>query len=82
MSFITENNIDDPHDREIFFEEYFDEWSDECKERLYIWEVFHNLLWCMWAMMMWEQRKESIYKRIANDKYLALQACGKHKISL
>lgn len=82
MSFITENNIDDPHDREIFFEEYFDEWNDECKERLYIWEVFHNLLWCMWAMMMWEQRKESIYKRIANDKYIALQTCGKHKISL
>lgn len=73
MSFITENNIQDEAKRQAFYDVYFDEFNDEIKKRLQIWESFHNLLWCTWAMMMWEDEYEPIYKKIAKEKYIALQ---------
>lgn len=73
MSFLSENNIVDPTLRKQFYDTYFDHMDDEIWHRLHVWECFHNLLWCMWAMMMWEQRHEEIYKSIAKDKYQALQ---------
>lgn len=75
MSFITENKITDKKERERFYQCYFDEMTEEIEERLNVWETYHNLLWCMWAMMMWEHRKEDIYQQIAKDKYEALNTC-------
>lgn len=43
------------------------------RRQLDIWENFQNLLWCCWAMMMWESRHESVYRAIARDKYEALK---------
>ncbi|MGX8834599.1 phosphotransferase [Amedibacillus sp. YH-ame6] len=73
MSFITENQIVDETLRERFYRVYFDEITPEIRRELFIWENVHNLLWCMWAMMMWEHRHEDIYQSIAKDKYEALQ---------
>lgn len=72
MSFISENNIYDTEARETFYHAYFDEITPLIREQLSLWEDFHNLLWCTWAMMMWEQRHEDIYKDIAQTKYQAL----------
>lgn len=72
MSFITENKITDMVQREEFYRYYFDDINDDIRRRLLLWENYHNLLWCEWAMMMWEHRKEPIYKEIAKDKYEAL----------
>lgn len=75
MSFLTENNITDTAKRECFYKTYFDEMNEDIAYRLQLWEKFHNLLWCMWAMMMWEQRADAIYAAIAKEKYDALQKC-------
>lgn len=72
MSFLTENQIEDPSLRERFYAVYFDTLNDTIRHQLSIWENFHNLLWCHWAMMMWESRQEDVYRSIAKDKYEAL----------
>lgn len=74
MSFLSENQIVDPTLRERFYAVYFDGLDDKTRKELDIWENFHNLLWCTWAMMMWESRQEAVYKAIARDKFMALQA--------
>lgn len=73
MSFISENDINDQELRNIFYKEYFNELNDEIQHSLLVWEVFHNLLWCSWAMMMYDNRRDTIYKDIANNKYNALK---------
>ena len=73
MSFLSENQIEDPALRERFYAVYFDEMNATVRRQLDIWENFQNLLWCCWAMMMWESRHESIYRAIARDKYEALK---------
>lgn len=73
MSFISENQIHDEVLRERFYQVYFDEITDEIRHDLYLWEIFHNLLWCYWAMMLYERRSDPIYKEIANEKYQALK---------
>lgn len=75
MSFITENMINDPEQREAFYRVYFDTMDASIRHQLHIWECFHNMLWCAWAMMMYEQRKEAIYRTIADEKYQALCTC-------
>lgn len=77
MSFLTENKITNKSDRKRFYKVYFDEMNPAIEKDLATWEDFHNLLWCNWAMMMWENRHDDIYKEIAKDKYDAL--CKKHK---
>ncbi|MDH6365894.1 MULTISPECIES: phosphotransferase [unclassified Breznakia] len=72
MSFLSENNITDPTLRQRFYDVYFDEINEDIMNSLSIWENFHNLLWCTWAMMLYEKRHESIYKEIAKMKYDAL----------
>lgn len=72
MSFLTENNIDDENDRQRFYQIYFDNITPIIKKQLAIWESFHNLLWCTWAMMMYESRKDDVFRQIAHDKYCAL----------
>ena len=73
MSFLSENQIEDSTLRERFYAVYFDEIDDTVRRHLDIWENFQNLLWCIWAMMMWESRHESVYRAIARDKYEALK---------
>ena len=72
MSFITENNIDDPSDRERFYQVYFNQSiNDDTRYKLHLWEQFHNCLWCYWALMMYEEKNDAIYMEIANMKYQA-----------
>lgn len=71
MSFISENNINEKQ-RQCFYETYFDHIDDELLNKLNNWENFHNLLWCNWAMMMYEQLNSPIYQEIASAKYHAL----------
>lgn len=73
MSFISENQIVDPLEREQFYEVYFDSIDDRIREELTLWEAFHNILWCYWAMMLYESRQEDIYREIASSKYKALK---------
>lgn len=68
MSFLSENNITDEHLRERFYAVYFDEMHPALREELFKWEAFEDVLWCHWALMMWESRKESIYQEIAEAK--------------
>lgn len=72
ISFLSENQIFDENLRERFYAAYFTHLDDATREQLYLWEVFQNVLWCYWAMMMEESRNEAIYKQIAKDKYEAL----------
>lgn len=72
MSFLTENKITDSLERKRFYDVYFDEMNNTIEKNLATWENFHNLLWCHWAMMMWENRQDDVYKDIAKDKYDAL----------
>ena len=73
MSFLTENNIEDECDRKRFYLEYFGKVPDKhTLHALSIYEKFHNLLWCTWAMMMAESRGDEIYRMIAKDKYESL----------
>lgn len=73
VSFLSENQIEDSALRERFYTVYFDEMNDTIREQLDIWENFQNLLWCSWAMMMWESREEEVYRTIAKDKLEALK---------
>ena len=70
MSFLTENAITDAAQRDRFYHRYFKS-QPIPYEKLAIWETFHNLLWCSWAMMMYESRQEEIYRTIACGKYQA-----------
>lgn len=81
MSFITENNIDDPNLREGFFTAYFGtKLTDEIIQGLLYFESVHNLLWCQWAMMQYSILKEDIYFEIATDKYNRLVNIVKPKV--
>ncbi len=71
ISFLGENQIFDNTLRERFYQAYFQEQSIPY-EQLEKMETFQNVLWCNWAMMMYEQRKEEVYYQIAQDKYNAL----------
>ena len=79
MSFLSENKIFDEEERKRFYTIYFEGKEVPYKE-LHLWETFMNILWCAWAMMMWESRKEDVYKQIAEDKYHALLVCLKSHI--
>lgn len=81
MSFLSENNITDPLLRKRFYQTYFDDLNQETLQRLHLWEMFHHILWCNWAMMMYETRKEAIYLQIAKEKYQALQEKVKETIA-
>ena len=74
ISFLSENEIFDENLRERFYAVYFDEMNDSVKQRLIHWEIFQDVLWCTWAMMMEESRHEPIYQEIAKAKYKALQS--------
>lgn len=79
MSFITENNIIDTRLRKLFYQSYFKEMNESIYHRIAVWEKFHNLLWCTWALLMHQMRHEQIYLDIADDKWNALQKNIKNK---
>lgn len=66
MSFLSENEIDDPLLRERFYHIYFD--GDIPYQELKNWELFEDVLWCYWAWSMYERRKDDIYRQIAYAK--------------
>ena len=71
MSFITENDIT-LEERQRFLIAYFGRTPTADESRILgLYEAFHNLLWCTWALMMWESRHEAIYQQIANAKHVA-----------
>lgn len=73
ISFLSENQIFDTHLRERFYQAYFGKQPDDTlKNQLLEWEIFEDVLWCTWAMMMAESRNEQVYLDIAEDKYKAL----------
>lgn len=73
MSFLSENNITDTETRNQFYLAYFGRIPQgKLKEDLDLFEAFSNLLWCTWAMMMYQQRQEEIFHTIATMKYEAL----------
>ncbi len=69
-SFLSENQIFEKTARTNFYVAYFSELPDsQTLDRLHHFEMFHHILWCHWAMMMFESRKEDIYRKIAQDKF-------------
>lgn len=76
MSFITENDIIDASVRMQFYMAYFGhEPSESMLNRLFHFEVVHHVLWCEWAMMMYDVHHEEVYKEIATLKYKRLNEC-------
>lgn len=74
LSLITENNIDDPILKQLFFESYFKrELTSKEKEDLRLFESIHDLLWCQWAQMQYSILKQPIYKEIAHQKFNQLK---------
>lgn len=80
ISFLTENQIYDEQLRQRFYKAYFPSFNDTIHEQLLIWEVCADILWCTWAMMMYETRQEPIYTEIANEKHRALLQVLKHPL--
>jgi thiamine kinase-like enzyme len=77
-SFLSENQIFDDTARKEFYTAYFSKLPDEnTLQALHFFEMFHHILWCHWAMMMFEFRNEEIYRKIAQDKYDMYQAGNK-----
>lgn len=75
ISFLSENQIFDKDLRKRFYQAYFGKQPDEpLKKQLVEWEIFEDVLWCTWSMMMAESRNEQVYLDIAEDKYKALMA--------
>lgn len=73
MSFITENDIVDDSLRHEFYLAYFNEEpSKETLDKLLNFEIVHHVLWCEWAMMMYDAHHDAIYKEIADLKYKRL----------
>lgn len=78
MSFITENDIVDPHLRNVFYEAYFGRRPSQKElDKLYHFEIVHHVLWCEWAMMMYNLHHQEIYKDIASLKFQRLNECIK-----
>lgn len=72
MSFLTENDLTKAEKEEFILAYFGRKPSPEEYDRLFAYQQFHNLLWCTWAVMMFESRHETIYQEIAQMKYDAL----------
>lgn len=80
VSFLSENQIYDETSRQRFYNTYFPEFNDIIHRQLLLWEICADILWCTWAMMLYESRQEQIYFDIANEKYSALQHILQHPL--
>lgn len=79
MSFVTENNLSNEEISE-FVNLMFDEKVNEEKlKTLAMYRDINNLLWALWALMMYEFRNEEIYNQIYKDKRKALDNSYKSK---
>lgn len=77
MSFLSENEIDDEHLRERFYQIYFD--GEIPYQALTQWELFEDVLWCYWAWSMYERRHDLIYQEIAEAKYNHYQSVSNNQ---
>lgn len=74
-SFITENDIIDPNIKAGFYQDYYQEnWNIDIKFKTIMFEGIHHYLWCHWAMMMYEIKKDEVYYSIALRKFQQLEA--------
>ena len=64
-SFFSENQIMDPEARSQFYEAYHLPISNT---KVCLFEAMADILWGYWANMLYEKRKELIYKQIATEK--------------
>ena len=67
VSFLSENNLYNTKYKEIFLNEYF-AGTEIPWEKIEIWNNFQNLLWAIWANMMYDSRPDQIYLDIFNYK--------------
>ena len=73
MSFITENDIQDPTLRAQFYQAYFSKQPDQSTlSLLLLFERGLHVLWCEWGMAMYSLHQEQIYYDIAALKYKRL----------
>ena len=73
QSFITENDIMEEDLRQKFYDIYFErKITEEEALKLRHYEIVHHVLWCEWAMMMFELHMQDVYKEIATLKYKRL----------
>ncbi|WP_415776641.1 phosphotransferase [Erysipelothrix urinaevulpis] len=80
MSLITENDIQDPEQRRLIYDTYFDDDEIIDDEALFIFEIAQHVLWCEWASFMYNEHHDQIYYDIAQLKYQRLlEAWNKHK---
>ena len=73
MSFITENELSEDEKLDFMLSYFGRPWTKEESQKLRAYGDFHNLLWCTWAIMMYESRHDEIYLEIAQKKQQALQ---------
>lgn len=68
MSFITENDLTN-NEKKDFIELMYPDGLDAIEEQLLcMYRDINNLLWYLWAKMMYTVRKESVYKDISKIK--------------
>lgn len=78
MSFVTENTLS-VDEEERFITAYFQRaLNDTERAELELYRDLHNVLWCAWAVMMYESRGDAIYDTIATLKHAAYYANKKH----
>lgn len=74
MSFTTENDLSNA-DKKAFINEMLEyNITEKDIQILEMYRDINNLLWYLWALMMYQFRAEEIYLLIANDKLKALQS--------
>lgn len=73
MSFITENDLS-TKEKKLFLKEMFPNGvSTKHAEILCMYRDINNILWYLWANMMYDLRKEAIYKEISSIKLKQLK---------
>ena len=60
VSFLNENNLYDTKYKKIFIKEYFGN-NEIPWEKIEIWNNFQNLMWAIWANMMYDANPKQIY---------------------
>ena len=67
VSFLNENDLYNSKYKKIFLEAYFSN-NEIPWEKIEIWNNFQNLMWAIWANMMYDSRPDQIYLDIFNSK--------------
>lgn len=77
-SFFSENQIMDPKSRNQFYEAYHLPISNT---EVCLFEAMADILWGYWGNMLYEKRKELIYKQIATEKMEHYHHFSLHSLS-